>query len=558
MSFRIFVPTLILVHLAACSTLDSDPNTDPDDTDGAATTSGTTSDGSGVDQPTTSTTADPSSGTTGSGPTAPTTDGPDTDGTGTTTDGTTDGTGTDGTIGTTTGTTADDTAATTTEDTAGTTTDDTTGTITGTTTDDITGTTTDDTTTDGVGFPDDAVFVHIGVGLDSNPGTQDAPKRTIQAGIAAAVMAGAGAVYIAEGTYDVDYQDNKVITLQDGVSLFGGYKADDWGDRDPGLYPSLIVDKSTTGGSASQPNRAVDGGTGVGPDTVVDGLTIQGGTGDHATAVFIDGSNPTLTGNVLLGGAAADLYSYGLSVREASPTIKHNRIQGGEHEHLTNATGAYFLASSAHVEGNIIHAGFSWRARGVQIISSDLVLYNNVIDGGTWPDLSPKPALASYAHAVSVSGGAPTVAGNTLMTSSALKGVGVYLANDAAPKIDGNIITRAARCVRNNNTSHKAASLRNNAFNCTQAYEHDDTTYNELLPLETLLSAEGTLASGNVKVAPTFVQGGTYHLEPGGETSCVLAQGGLDQSPLFTTDHDGAPRTVPWTIGAFELDGPCM
>lgn len=272
-----------------------------------------------------------------------------------------------------------------------------------------------------VGFPDDAVFVHIGVGLDSNLGTQDAPKRTIQAGIAAAVMAGAGAVYIAEGTYDDDYQDNKVITLQDGVSLFGGYNADDWGDRDPGLYPSLIVDKSTTGGSASQPNRAVDGGTGVGPDTVVDGLTIQGGTGDHATAVFIDGSNPTLTGNVLLGGAAADLYSYGLSVREASPTIKHNRIQGGEHEHLTNATGAYFLASSAHVEGNIIHAGFSWRARGVQVISSDLVLYNNVIDGGTWPDLSPKPALASYAHAVSVSGGAPTVAGNTLMTSSALR-----------------------------------------------------------------------------------------------------------------------------------------
>ncbi|MBZ5709713.1 right-handed parallel beta-helix repeat-containing protein [Nannocystis pusilla] len=540
MSFRISVAPFILATLTACSTLDVDPNTDPEATAGTDPTSGTTGDGSGVDQPTTSTTAgDPTSGTTGPGSTVTSTDGPDTDGTGAVTEGSTDPTGT----------TTDDTTGTTTDDTTGTTTDDTTG----TTTDDTTGDT-DDTTTDGMGLPDDAIFVNIGVGLDSDPGTQDAPKRTIQAGISAAVMTGASAVYIAEGAYDVDYQDNKVIVLQDGVSLFGGFKADDWGVRDPALHPSVIVDKSDTGGTASQPNRALDGGTGVGPDTVVDGLTLQGGTGDLSAAVFIEGSNPTLTGNVILGGSAAFLNSYGLYVRAASPTVKRNRIEGGDHNSLSYTAAAYFGESSARVEGNTFKAGKARYTRGVSVNGSDLVFYNNVLDGGTSTNFNN----AGYAHALSIINAAPVVAGNTIVTQSPTNGVGIYLWDDANPTIDGNIITRSGRCVIEDDPPFKAASIRNNAFHCTQAYESGGMTYNELLPLETLLNANGTLASGNVKVAPTFVGNGDYRLQGMGQTVCELAQGGLDQSQFFTEDHDGAPRTAPWTIGAFELDGPCQ
>lgn len=96
------------------------------------------------------------------------------------------------------------------------------------------------------------------------------------------------------------------------------------------------------------------------------------------------------------------------------------------------------------------------------------------------------------------------------------------------------------------------------AFDCALAYEADGTTHNDLLALEALLNGEGTLAAGNVKLAPIFVGGGDYHLKPGGQTPCALAQGGLDQSQLFTADLDGAARTVPWTIGAYELDGACQ
>lgn len=115
----------------------------------------------------------------------------------------------------------------------------------------------------------------------------------------------------------------------------------------------------------------------------------------------------------------------------------------------------------------------------------------------------------------------------------------------------------AARCIHEDSASIKSASIRNNAFHCTDVYVHGGKTYNELLPLQTLLNGAGTLASGNVKVAPHFVGGGDYHLKPGGETPCALVEGGLDQSRLFTTEVDGAPRTAPWTIGAYELDGAC-
>ncbi len=78
-----------------------------------------------------------------------------------------------------------------------------------------------DTNCDGIdGVAARAIFVAPG-GNDGNPGTRSAPRRTIQAGIAAAAS-GRLAVYIAAGTYA------ESITLSPGVSLYGGYTASDW------------------------------------------------------------------------------------------------------------------------------------------------------------------------------------------------------------------------------------------------------------------------------------------------------------------------------------------
>lgn len=63
-----------------------------------------------------------------------------------------------------------------------------------------------------------AVFVSK-TGNDSNLGTRASPRLTITAGIARAVGLGLSAVYISEGQYD------EAITMAQGVSLYGGYSA---------------------------------------------------------------------------------------------------------------------------------------------------------------------------------------------------------------------------------------------------------------------------------------------------------------------------------------------
>lgn len=65
----------------------------------------------------------------------------------------------------------------------------------------------------------DVIYVSASLGDDANPGTENAPKQSIQAGIDAAPAAGATAVCIDGGTY------TESITLADGITIAGGFNA---------------------------------------------------------------------------------------------------------------------------------------------------------------------------------------------------------------------------------------------------------------------------------------------------------------------------------------------
>lgn len=73
-----------------------------------------------------------------------------------------------------------------------------------------------------------AIFVAV-TGRDTNPGTRTAPKRTFQAGIAAASAAGFD-VYVSLGVYDIV----DTLDLANGVSVYGGYNAGMMWSRDNG------------------------------------------------------------------------------------------------------------------------------------------------------------------------------------------------------------------------------------------------------------------------------------------------------------------------------------
>ena len=102
-----------------------------------------------------------------------------------------------------------------------------------------------------------AIFVSL-AGADANPGTALAPKRTVNAAVAAAVTAGATQVRVAEGVYD----EGQGVTVEDGIAILGGYNATDW-TRSPTAVTRI---------NGSPQAVLADGDT----DVTLDGLVLRG------------------------------------------------------------------------------------------------------------------------------------------------------------------------------------------------------------------------------------------------------------------------------------------
>ena len=158
-----------------------------------------------------------------------------------------------------------------------------------------------DVNCDGVdGEKDKAIFVAKN-GNDANPGTIDLPKRTLQAGIDAAVAQAKRDVYVATGVY------GEAIAMAPDVGIYGGYSAD-FRVRDAGLYESALLAPAPVAGKPGAVN-----GTGIQGRlpgrTVFDGFTVfaytERTTGRSSYGVYLqdcDGS-VRVAHNHLLGGS---------------------------------------------------------------------------------------------------------------------------------------------------------------------------------------------------------------------------------------------------------------
>lgn len=365
--------------------------------------------------------------------------------------------------------------------------------------------------------PQEGLFVHGGSGEDQpDRGTLDAPFKTLQYAIDQAQPP--TTLHVAAGTY------NESITLRDQVSLLGGYSATDWADRDPlgwddPAYRTAII---------AVINIAVKAGEGVGQDTLIEGFYVEGGIQEHdhlSHGFFLfDGAALQIRRNKIHGGFG-DEYSTGISTTsEAAPTIIENVILGGE------APTTYALRlgeTTALVANNLLlaHAG-TVESYGVAVNNAAPIIVNNTIDAGA--------AETAYGFFL-FSAATPTILNNIVVAAGQQKSYGVFestLASDAS-------------------------ELRhNNFYGCATALYHDwggaPTDITELADLHAL---SDTTASGNVAVDPGFSSSTDYHLLPSSPQE--VREGGLDQTALgITTDMDRAPRTVPWSMGAYELDTP--
>ena len=152
-----------------------------------------------------------------------------------------------------------------------------------------------------VGNAASAIFVDGAGGNDANAGTKTAPRKTIQAGIAAASVLGKD-VYVSKGRYA------EQVALADGVSVFGGYDAANGWSR--ALANVTAIDApapvALTAASLTMPTEVqlveVNAASAAGVEVNGDGVSSVGILVTSSNAVTIRGCTVT-AGN---GSAGAD------------------------------------------------------------------------------------------------------------------------------------------------------------------------------------------------------------------------------------------------------------
>ncbi|MBL8032975.1 MAG: right-handed parallel beta-helix repeat-containing protein [Leptospiraceae bacterium] len=444
-------------------------------------------------------------------------------------------------------------------------------------------------------------IVYVNANMTGNQlGNKSFPYKTIQSGIEAANSLRNGSptitcqVFVAQGIY------TETIQLRPGISLRGGYEANNW-TRD--IYANLT---SIIAASDAAVRGGADITTAFTATTVVDGFTITGGNFSSNAAISNYYASPTFSNNVINGGAGN--FSHGISSNYASsPVISYNTISGGNG--ANSSRGVYESGSASVISNNIIFGGNGIsNSTGITITNTaSPTVKNNLIVGGN---------NSTNNYGISTGGGGggtivnntilggsgsgnnygigmagvvlPTViSNNTINGGSAGTAYGIRMFSGATPEIRNNIIFTSVgtgTCIYESAAGDDPVAMENNnLFGCTTALYRDHDTGADVTNLSTSITLPtGTLASmGNINVDNTgnqlFVNmvgadndintmtDNDWHLTANAAI-CDVRGGGRDLSTSFTSDKDGLTRTISaitgctpsntgasnWSMGAFE------
>jgi len=232
-----------------------------------------------------------------------------------------------------------------------------------------------------LGVLNGVVYVRASDGNDTNPGTPDLPKKTITSAISlAALYYTTAEVHVAEGLYDVSYTAGTHVVMVPGISLFGGYDQVNWSNRNPASHISKIKDTSSV--TAPSKGRAVDCGTNCTSATLLDGFTIEGGSGSVSFGVYCDGSNPTISNNIVNGGLGSN--SVGVRVSNSSAVVQNNSIDGGigGSANDSSSVGIFTYVGTSLIKDNTISGGGCGKsAYGILNSQSTPRIEHNTITG---------------------------------------------------------------------------------------------------------------------------------------------------------------------------------
>jgi hypothetical protein len=358
-----------------------------------------------------------------------------------------------------------------------------------------------------------AVYVSLG-GDDGNPGTREHPKRSLQAALdlAGALTGELGRLEVrtAAGTYII----TAPVELRDKVSLRGGYDPADW---------SRDVEANETVIAAQGAEKVVAAGAGITAAAAIEGFTLRAAAEDTVCCVYCNGGSPTIRDNMIDAGPGV-LDSSGIFCISSSPRIMANTIDAGKGS--ANCRGIVCQGAAAVIRNNVVY----YEAGGGDFLgilcnnSTGVIIQNNTIRGGQETGGSLIYCWTSTC-----------VIENNILYASPEAVYGIYEADTASlPE-------------RVNN---------NDFYGCSPLYRGavGPTSCGTVAAMEAYLAGqpEAVPAAGNREEDPVFVDAAAQDYHLGGASP--LRDQGLDLSAWFGGDREGAPRTVPWSIGAYELD----
>ncbi|MHB9036086.1 MAG: NosD domain-containing protein [Armatimonadota bacterium] len=330
-------------------------------------------------------------------------------------------------------------------------------------------------------------------------------KTTVGAGLAAA--SGGDEVWVAVGLY------TERVTLAPGIGLYGGFAGGEISKdmRNPSANPTIL--DGLKRGNVVLVLR--DGG----PDTVLDGFTIRGGSWAKGAGVYCTGCSPTISHNIITGNAASEQgggiyctggapvisdnlisdntapdYGGGVCCLNSSATITRNVIEHNQAEassgSLGRGGGVFCDAqSSINLNGNNIIGNIGSLGGGVYCISTTSTIANNCI-------------LTNGATNTTQGGGifcnaSPLIANNTICGNTASSGGGIYCSMLAAPTLSNNIIASNSSGILKSDSQTLQVSA-----NCV----YGNAAYNYLG-----WQTDPTGFDGNISVNPKLV--GLIHIQ---------------------------------------------
>lgn len=447
------------------------------------------------------------------------------------------------------------------------------------------------------GYLFNTVYVSANNGSSSGNGTFQKPTNSIWLGtllMAAGNIAG-GTVKVAQGTYNESVQLFSKITLQ------GGY-SDDFSiqnTKDRSVYPTYINGIGTTAVYASNvSNTSITGFTIKGASSATSDVhtvsalssgfelsdcTIHAGdAGDISNpgashAIHIAGGNVIIEDSIIHGGSSYNSSSAGVYADSGAVVkIYGNEIRSGSVHATAGAPGDFPIAgiiiktgNPGTLFGNSIYTGNYYGSQTSTSIDIAGIFTNQpaagkvdkinniIISRGHNDGTKDVDAIYSGANDTGV------IYNNTIIAESDGNWVtGLHVFENI--EIDNNLISISGGSNRIGIWSDIApTSIDNNLFSgCTTA-RHRQGAVNDTGIIAGQIQG-GPLPAGNDNMETVIIISGFTPIatSPAGQLSTVL-QGGKDLSGVIffpedaltnKIDYMGNIRTIPWSIGAIEVD----